>query len=234
MIIPDKNLFIVTSALKPAIGAFSDEQRFSQTIASLKSIKNKLPDAIIILADISIRPLTDLEKEVLQMNCTFMFDLTQDQNTNYCSINGLKSHAENCMLFAVLMELKNNPSFGKMMAAVKRIFKFSARSELEDSFDMNQYDGLFGKYVFKKRIPTWTTQTKMGADHLFITRMFSLCPSLISDYLIVIQKNLNCLSNGLDDTEHAHYINISKKYLVEFDTIHMWGWLSGNGQIEHY
>lgn len=234
MIIPDNNLFIVTSALKPAIGAFSDEQRFEQTIASLKSIRNKLPDAIIVLADISIRPLTDLEKEVLQRNCNFMFDLTQDQNTNYCSINGLKSHAENCMMFAVLNELKRNPSFGKMMASVKRIFKFSARSELEDTFDMKEYDGLFGKYVFKKRIRTWMSEPKLGADHLFITRMFSLCPSLIDNYLIVIQKNLNSLANGLDDTEHAHYINIPKEYLVEMDMIHVWGWLAGSGQIEHY
>jgi hypothetical protein len=234
MIIPDKNLFIVTSSLKPAIGAFSDEDRFTQTLATLKSIREKLPEAIVVLSDISIRPLTDMEREVLQRNCHFMFDLSQDQNTNYCSINGLKSHAENCMLYAVLMELKNNPSFGKLMASVKRIFKFSARSELEDGFDMKEYDGLFGKYVFKKRIHTWMGQPKMGADHLFITRMFSLCPSLINDYLMVIQKNLNCLANGLDDTEHAHFVNISKDHLVEFDRLHMWGWLAGNGQIEHY
>ena len=36
------------------------------------------------------------------------------------------------------------------------------------------------------------------------------------------------------DTEHAHFANIPKEYLVEFDKVHCWGWLAGNGQIEHY
>ncbi len=36
-----------------------------------------------------------------------------------------------------------------------------------------------GKFVFKKRIPTWTGDVKFGADHLLITRMWSMCPSLI-------------------------------------------------------
>jgi hypothetical protein len=39
---------------------------------------------------------------------------------------------------------------------------------------------------------------------------------------------------GQIDTEHAHWVNIPKQYLIEFDKVHCWGWLAGNGQIEHY
>jgi hypothetical protein len=99
---------------------------------------------------------------------------------------------------------------------------------------MKEYENLFGKFVFKKRIPTWMGYIKFGADHLLITRMWSMCPSLIDAYLSVIQQNLGMLSNGLADTEHAHYVNIPKDYLIEFDKIHCWGWLAGNRQIEHY
>ena len=67
---------------------------------------------------------------------------------------------------------------------------------------------------------------------LLITRMFSFCPSLYDTYLQVIQKNFQVM-NQLD-TEHAHFYNIPKEHLVEFDTLHCWGKMAGNGQIEHY
>lgn len=232
--IPDKNLFIVTSSLKPAIGAFSDDQRFEQTIATLKSIRTKLPEAIIFFADVSVRPVSDKEKAEISSLCHAYLDMSEEPNTRYCAVNGLKSHGENCLMFATLVTIKQNPQLSKILNETKRIFKFSARSELEDNFDINQYDNLFGKYVFKKRIPTWTQTIVHGADHLFITRMFSFCPSLIDSYLGVIQENLKLLSNNINDTEHAHFVNIPKQYLIEFENLGCWGWLAGNGQIEHY
>jgi hypothetical protein len=232
--IPDKTLFIVTSSLKPAMGVFKDDERFSQTVASLKSIREKVPEAIILFADVSVRPVSQLEKETLASLSNYYLDLSEEPNTRYCAINGLKSHGENCLLFATIATLKQDIGLSKMLSSVNRIFKFSARSELEDSFNIKDYDNTFGKFVFKKRIPTWTGDVKFGADHLLITRMWSMCPSLIDTYLSVIQENLKLLSNGIADTEHAHFVNIPKQYLTEFDKIHCWGWLAGNGQIEHY
>jgi hypothetical protein len=225
--IPDKNLFIVTSALKPTMGAFSDEQRFSQTIATLKSLREKVPEAIIVFSDVSVRPVTDLEKEAIAPFCDYCIDMSEEPNVKFCAVNGLKSHGENCLMFSTLQALKQN----NLLKDVKRIFKFSARSELEDSFDISHYDNLFGKFVFKKRMVSWHNPN----THLFITRMFSFCTSLLDTYLMVIQENLKDLSNNdLPDTEHVHFLNIPEKYLVEFDKLHCWGWLAGNGQIEHY
>lgn len=175
MIIPDKNLFIVTSSLKPAMGTFSDDQRFSQTIATLKSVRKIVPEAVILFADVSIRPVSELEKQAIGQYCNLYMDLSEEPNTRYCAVNGLKSHGENCLIGAVLTNLKHNPQLSPILNDVKRIFKFSARSELEGSFDISDYDNLFGKYVFKKRIVSWAD----SGTHLFITRMFSFCPSLL-------------------------------------------------------
>jgi hypothetical protein len=224
-LIPDKNLFIVVSSLKPNMGAFSDDDRFAQTIASLKSLRKHVPDAFIVFSDISVRPVSDLEKQTIAGLSNAYIDMSQQPDVKKCSENKLKSQAENLLLFFTLHTLKQN----NMLNGVKRIFKFSARSELEDTFDIKEYDNLFGKYVFKKAIPTWMTN---GPRNLFITRMFSFCPSLVDNYLGVIQKNLPMLNQI--DTEHAHWVNIPKEYLVEFDKVHCWGWLAGNGQIEHY
>jgi len=232
--IPDKNLFIVTSSLKPSIGAFNHEERFQQTIDTLESIRKRIPEAIVFFTDVSTKPVSDLEKQKISSLCNAYLDMSDEPNTKYCAINGLKSHGENCLMFATILTIKQNPQLSKILNETKRIFKFSARSELDDNFDITQYDNLFGKYVFKKRIPTWTNNVVHGADHLFITRMFSFCPSLLDSYLLVLQNNLNLLSNGVQDTEHAHFVNIPKEYLIEFETLGCWGWLAGNGQIEHY
>lgn len=225
--IPDKNLFIVTSALKTKMGAFNDNQRFEQTIATLESLRKKLPDAIIVLSDISTSPVPDNEKQAIQQFANYYIDMSEEPNVRYCAINGLKSHGENCLMFATLQVLKHN----NLLKDVKRIFKFSARSILEEDFDIREYDNLFGKFVFKKRIQSWADPNKS----LLITRMFSMCTSLVDTYVTVLGYNLNHLSNNVAlDTEHAHFLNIPQEYLVEFDKLHFWGWLAGNGQIEHY
>ena len=230
MIIPDKNLFIVTSSLKPSIGVYTDEQRFQQTIESLESIRKMVPDAIIVLSDVSVRPLTESEKSKLSEKSNFFIDISKEQNTLELSKVGAKSHAENLLMYHTLQILKSAPQTSKLLYSVKRIFKYSARTVLEDSFDIKEYDNLFGKFVFKKHIPTWMNSDKVSS--LFITRLFSFCPSLIDTYVQVIAQNLPLLNKM--DTEHAHFLNIPKQHLIEFDKIHCWGWLAGNGQIEHY
>ena len=221
----DKNLFIVTSSLKPNMGVFNDADRFAQTIVSLKSIRKRFPAGFIVFSDVSLRPVSDLERETIVRLSDAYIDMSQQQDVRGFSQNNMKSHAENALLFYTLITLRQN----NMLKDVKRIFKFSTRSELEVTFDIKEYDNLFGKYVFKKAIPTWMNNSP---DKLFITRMFSFCTSLLDNYFDVISKNMPLLDKI--DTEHAHWLNIPKEYLVEFDKIHCWGWLAGNGQIEHY
>jgi hypothetical protein len=228
-IIPDKNLFLVTSAIKPQNSRFfTDEQRFQQTIDTLKSIRSKAPEAIIIVTEASYRALTIEEKVTIQKLCDGFLDLSKNQDVAHFSGQKMQSWAESALLLHTLLTLKQQT----FMREVKRIFKVSGRTILDEGFNLNEYEGLFGKYVFKKRIPTWMPQVVHGATDLLITRMFSLCPSLIDNYMQVIQQNFPLFQHM--DFEHAHFVNIPKKYLMEFDKIHCSGWLSGNGQIENY
>jgi len=48
---PDKNLFIVTSALQANIGVVGNEERLKQTIETLENLKEKVPDAMVLLVD---------------------------------------------------------------------------------------------------------------------------------------------------------------------------------------
>jgi len=228
---PNRPLFIITSALRPTIGVFSDKERYKQTVKTIQSIRSKCPNAYIIFADASVRPVDAMEFFVISKMVNFFMKMDEKYNEDVIQLSkgGLKSHAETALLYHILVMMKRDPNLQKALYSTNRIFKISGRLELDMDFDLKQYDELFGKYVFRKRIPTWMNPPKVS--DLFVTRLYSFCPSLIDDYIGVLQRNFQMLNDV--DTEHAHFANIDPKYLVEFDKVHCKGQVASTGEW-HY
>ena len=228
---PDKNLFIVTSALQANIGVVDAVERLKQTITTLENLKEKVPDAMVLLVDGSPHNIDEGIKKTISEYCqTIWFNTHPDVYAMASS--GRKSEAEIIMMFNTLLQIKQNKSIHE----IKRIFKYSARTILEDDFDINEYDNLYGKYVFKKSIPSWMSpERKLNiTDHLYITRMFSFCPSLLDNYLQTLQPILNnVITHGID-TEHSHYLCLDKRYVIEFDRVKCAGIVAGSGETERY
>jgi hypothetical protein len=91
--------------------------------------------------------------------------------------------------------------------------------------------------VFKKSIPSWLppqTQLESGCDHLYITRMYSFCVSLLDNYLDSLPKIYEKVNQYGVDTEHAHFGVINKNLVVEFNDLYCEGVLAGTGQKESY
>lgn len=228
---PDKNLFIVTSALQANIGVVGNEERLKQTIETLENLKEKVPDAMVLLVDGSPHNIDESIKKQISEYCQAIWFNTHPDVYAMAS-SGRKSEAEIIMMFNTLLQIKQSKSIHE----IKRIFKYSARTILENDFDINEYDNLFGKYVFKKSIPSWMSpERKINiTDHLYITRMFSFCPSLIDNYLQTLQPILNnVITHGID-TEHSHYLCLDKRYVVEFDRLKCAGIVAGSGETERY
>jgi len=229
--IPDKNLFIVTSALHANIGVVNEQDRMLQTIETLENLKEKVPDAMVLLVDGSPHNIDEGIKKTISEYCQAIWFNTHPDVYAMAS-SGRKSEAEIIMMFNTLLQIKQSKSIHE----IKRIFKYSARTTLENDFDINEYDNLYGKYVFKKSIPSWMSpERKINiTDHLYITRMFSFCPSLIDNYLQTLQPILNnVITHGID-TEHSHYLCLDKRYVVEFDRIKCAGIVAGSGETERY
>ena len=231
MIIPNTNLFIVTSALQANIGVVGNEERLKQTIDTLENLKEKVPDAMVLLVDGSPHNIDeDIKKRISEYCQAIWFNTHPDVYAMASS--GRKSEAEIIMMFNTLLQIKQSKSIHE----IKRIFKYSARTILENDFDINEYDNLYGKYVFKKSIPSWMSpERKINiTDHLYITRMFSFCPSLIDNYLQTLQPILNnVITHGID-TEHSHYLCLDKRYVIEFDRLKCAGIVAGSGETERY
>ena len=235
--VKDKTLFIVTSALNPEMGIINRQDRFNQTLDGLKSIREKMPDAIVLMVDGSPNKIEEEKVKALKEYVNFFADFSQDKEILQFSTTGRKSEAENVLLYKTLLllkQVKQVEGFKEVIDSVNRIVKLSGRTILTDSFDISEHNHP-GKYVFKTRMPTWIADArKEFATDLLITRMYSFCPTLIDNYMNLCSINVNLINQTHIDTEHAHFVNINKDLLVELHTIHCQGIMAGNGTVENY
>jgi len=230
----NKILIIVTSAINADMGVIKRADRFQQTIKGLMILRQHLPNAIILLADGSPHKLEVEKVKALSDFANYAADFSTDPQITELAINHRKSEAENLLMLKTLMLLKQDESMKDVLAGVDRIFKISARTDLTDGFDVEAHM-VEGKYVFKKRIPTWLSDSrKEFATDLLITRMFSFCPTLMDDYMKMCEHNIALVLQTRIDTEHAHFVNINKDLLVELDEIHCTGIVAGTGTVENY
>jgi hypothetical protein len=235
--IPKTDLFIVTSALKTSIGVIDDETRTKQTIEGLQSLRKAAPNALIFLVDASSRMVDEATTFQLIKLADRSISFFGDEDLMALANAGLKSQAEITLLFKTLSIIKQHPDLQQKMANVRRIFKLSARTNILEGYDPKAYDDLYGKYVFKKAIPSWLPpqkQLESGCDHLYITRMYSFCISLFDNYLNSLPQIYQTINYHGVDTEHAHFGNIDKNLITEFETLYCQGMLAGNGQLEAY
>ena len=237
MIIPNTNLFIVTSALKTSIGVIDDETRTRQTIEGLQSLRKAAPDALILWVDASSKQVDEATMVQVTQYCNKSISFFGDEDLMSLANAGLKSQAEVTLLFKTLSIIKQHPELQKMMAGVRRVFKLSGRTNMLEGYDPKAYDNQYGKYVFKKAMPSWLPSQKQlesGCDHLYITRMYSFCISLFDNYLNSLPQIYEAINYHGVDTEHAHFGNIDHNLITEFETLYCQGVLAGNGQLEAY
>jgi hypothetical protein len=233
-LIPERKLFIVTSALNATLGAITPEERLEQTIQGLKTIRKVVPESIVLFVDGS--PEKVEEEKILAISdfVDFVADFSTDDVVSQFAKHRKKSEAENALMLKTLLLLKQEPNMMRMLQSVNRIFKLSARTDLSENFNPYEHD-IWGKYVFKNRIPTWIQSEKSEFfTDLLITRLFSFCPSLIDDYFITCRRNIEVIMDTGVDTEHAHFFNINRELLVEIDKLNCQGIVATTNTLEIY
>ncbi len=213
----NKNLFIVTSCIKPKMSTISNEIRYQQTLETFDSIRRMVPGAIICFSDASYYNLTMEEKEELSSKFDFFFDFSQDENMKTFNEHALKSHGECYMLLKTLSHLKEI----SVLDNVSRVFKLGGRCRLTENFNINDYNNTYNKFVFKTRVNSWmdkSIQESYGSPSILETRLYSWCSSLVDDYIQILLDNFKLFERGLD-TEHSHFVNVPKEKLLEFENM---------------
>jgi len=199
------NLFIVTSALNSFRSVIPLETRYQQTLETLESIRNKVPDSIIVLAESSPDPVPNEMLYSLAPKVDYLLKNSENSDIIQLGKQGLQSPAEAYSLFVTLdmIEELNLPN-------IERVFKLTGRGVLTDDFNIEDYNDptLMGNYVFKRRVDSWMSKDLQLVD----TRIFSFCHTLIPETKEMMRKMVNhCLRTGRD-LEHCTFelMNISK------------------------
>lgn len=213
------NIFIIPSTIQPLYGVVSDDDRFNQTLETIESIKKYVSDDFfIILADSSARKLDDHKKSILKNASDVLLDYSDNATCQEFNKNWLKSHGENYLLYQSIQFIQNNLGVDNA-----RVYKLGGRCHLLPSFNVKDHTNMIDKFVFKKRLNTWRNEEQQkvfNSTHLLETRLYSWPYSFNNRYLGIIQKNFSLFNHGLD-TEHAHFINIDKEDLYEYDKINV-------------
>lgn len=233
-----KHCFIVTSAVNSRFGVYSPEDRLLQTVITIRSIKQKVPDAKIVLMEVTGVPPTEQQVETLSSEADVFLDFTDEEDVKqlYTSTDNwdvVKNGTEIMCFGRALKLLKEDGEF----EGIDRIHKMSGRYVLNDSFDPFLYDqekiankiviGLKHQSQFPVEVTTQSWQ--------YMARLWSWPIDLLDEVIDVYDQSwlhfVERVSNrGYTDIEHVLAKFLNQEHVHEVKELGVEGCIAPNGQ----
>lgn len=232
-----KFLFLVGSAVnhfnENDISAFKAEERFQQTLDTLQSIKDKVPDAYILIYEASETPIKQeykdkfTEQSDLFIECgddPYMKSLYENLHRDPDKFTFVKSMLECRCLEIVLTHMMEHNVFND----ATRVFKLSGRYKLNEYFDIDDYKTRFlmNKYVMKyydyeERFENIENIYSLlyGCKGSIVTGLWSFDRFLFNDIFNVLQKSFMYMERAIQltagiDIEHSFYHFIDRDKIL--------------------
>jgi hypothetical protein len=243
-----KFLFLISSALKhfqeKDFSAFTEEQRFQQTLKTIECIRKKVPTSYIVLFECSYTSISDEYQEVLKSKCDLFLNFHNESGLQiiYENINQRpelitygKSLLETRGLLNTLDYIKNHNIFSDS----QRVFKLTGRYLLNDDFNIDDYKSKFleNRYVIKKYDYTLPEMEKYeekelenvyaylyGSLGMMITGLWSFDRMLFQEIIYSLEKSFLYMEKMLQftsgtDIEHSLYRFINKKNIISIPNL---------------
>jgi hypothetical protein len=231
-----KHAFIVTSAINSKFGVFDPVKRLTQTVDTITSIRNKIPNATIFVMECCGTPITNEQANVLIGSSDGFIDYSQDADVQalYQSDNWdvVKNGTEIMCFGRVLNTLKEQGRF----AGIDRIHKMSGRYVLNDLFDPETYEqsAVLDKIVIgpknQSQFPVEVTQQPWQ----YMARLWSWPTTRLDEVIRVYEDSLvffaeRLAAGGYVDIEHvlARFLNPANVH--EIQNIGVEGQIAPNG-----
>lgn len=237
-----KFLFLVGSALnhfqEEHFSKYSTEQRFLQTLDTIRSIKEKVPDAYICIYEGSEIRIDEKYREEFEKQSDLFIECYDD-----------------IIMKGIYGNLHNNPEkfvYGKSMLEcrclqivlnyigtynifndVNRVFKLSGRYTLNDNFDIDDYRTKFlvNKYVMKyyDYVDRFIDPDNLygniyGCKGSMVTGLWSFDRFLYNDVMSVLEKSFKYMEMAIVvtagiDIEHSFYHFIERDKILNVDVL---------------
>ena len=180
------HLVLITSVLKPKIekNVYTEEQRFSQLLETIMSVKKKIPNYYIVI--IEGTPYSEYQKKIiLKMGCNIFYVNVDNFNKQFGEVFLLRTF----VLSDFFENLKKN-------IKILSINKISGRYTLNKNF-VFYYDD---ETCVCKIINPSDSYSKKG---LILTRYYSIPFKYLNNYVEGLTK---CLKQIFINIEHSFYL----------------------------
>jgi hypothetical protein len=194
--IKGKNIILVTSKIHVSNQTFSytnkrsiysTEERFLQTIETIQSVRNFIPNSYIILFDNSVFSL--FEKTVLSKLCDCFINIMDNKTLNYfTNENKIKAYADISQQVAFLDLFISKAE----ISSIQHFFKLSGRYLINKDFNYQKYDN--NKNLFKRNLT-------ISKKDYFYTCFYKLDKSFLPEYHQLLQSLINNNKDPLPDID---------------------------------
>jgi hypothetical protein len=233
-----KHCFIITSAINTRFGVYTPDQRLLQTVVTIRSIKQKIPTAKIVLVEMAGEPLSEQQTKTLTSETDLLLDFTDEESVKsmYSSTDNwdvVKNGTEIMIFGSALKMLKEDNEFD----GIDRIHKISGRYVINDMFDPTTYDQttLEDKIIISAKRPSQFPRHITEQRAQYMSRLWSWPAAMIDDIIKFYDDALADFtvaigSNQYIDIEHLLCKLLPAKHIHELQNIGIEGMIGPNGQ----
>jgi hypothetical protein len=238
-----KFLFLVGSALEhfaqKDFSRYNTEQRFYQTLDTIKSIKEKVPDAYICLFECSYKPIADEYKEVFIDKVDLFLEFYDEPviktlYENFSQKEELITYGKSLLETRGILNCLYLMKEKQLFTDVNRIFKLTGRYILNEDFNICDYESRFleERYVAKTYRYIDIEKERMKVDELdniyaylyqaegmIVTGLWSFDKMLFNETIEALERSFIYLEKMIqytsgNDIEHALYRFMNKEKII--------------------
>lgn len=231
-------VFFITSAINTKFGIFDSEQRLSQTMATVASIRRHAAGAAIYWLEMSAEPLTDNQRKQILTVTDKLIDFTTDATVKqlYHSSDNwdiVKNVNEVQCFQRILTNLVNS----QQLDSYQRCFKISGRYTLNEKFNAAYYSQHLVQNAIvlaRRRASQFPPAITGGITEQFMSRLWSWPTTLTAEIILGYQNGLEYMferlgQGGYADIEHVLFRFLDHGKIIELDAVGIQGRIGPNG-----
>lgn len=221
-------VFFISSALNvKQLSVFNNDERYLQTVETIKSIDKYCPNNVKYIFDTSYdMPKMEYVNELVNMDVRFIY-CGNNADVRRLSDAGQRSLAETLGFILFLNEYQKNP------VEAKRIYKMSGRYKLNDNFILDKEE-FKDSFVYLPTVNSWMSKDRQelaGVDRIFELRLWHMDNNLLDIFKNEIYNILESMMKFGIDVEHAYYKHLSKYKWTTIEPIGLEGAIAPTGEI---
>jgi hypothetical protein len=231
-----KHAFIVTSAINSKFGVYAPRDRLNQTLNTIATIKERVPDAFIVVMEVCGTPINDLQANQIKDVCNVFIDCSNDEDVQALYDNDnwdvVKNGTEIMCFSRVLGILQQE----KLLDGIDRIHKVSGRYLLNDDFKLELYDrdDVKDKIVIGPTHPSQFPVELTQVPLQYMARLWSWPSAMTNEVIQVYIDSFNFFAerlanSGYVDIEHVLYKFLPAEHVHNEPLLGIEGHIAPNG-----